>query len=194
MKKILIGILGIAIVLSIGFSSLAPVANAGHSFTLAVREIGSGTGTVTSSPGGINCPANCSANFGNKSKVTLTATGTSGSAFSGWSGCDTTNGSACTVTMNGNKTITATFQSLSHSLTVQFNGTGMGYVWSNPVGINCSSNCSSSFQGNTMVALNEIAIPTSTGIFGGWTGCDAVSSTVCYVLMSTDRTVTATFN
>lgn len=65
-----------------------------------------GTGTVTSNPAGINCGATCSASFSKGTSVTLTATGAN---FSGWSdvGCPGTG--ACTVILNQNKAITATF-------------------------------------------------------------------------------------
>ena len=52
---------------------------------------------------------------GDDTEVTLTATASpdtpSGPSYSfdGWSDCDSTSGATCTVTMNGNKTVTATF-------------------------------------------------------------------------------------
>ena len=68
-----------------------------------------GTGTVTSNPGGINCPATtCSAVLNKGTVVTLTASGT---GFTGWSGggvsCPGTG--TCPVTLNQNTTVTATF-------------------------------------------------------------------------------------
>ena len=54
--------------------------------TLTVAKSGTGAGTVTSSPAGINCGATCSANFNNGSSVTLTASPATGSSFAGWSG------------------------------------------------------------------------------------------------------------
>ncbi|MFL6649754.1 MAG: InlB B-repeat-containing protein, partial [Sulfurifustaceae bacterium] len=60
-----------------------------------------GSGTVTSTPGGINCGTSCSANFPTGSSVTLSATPASGYAFAGWSGagvnCPGTGN--CTVSM-----------------------------------------------------------------------------------------------
>jgi hypothetical protein len=41
--------------------------------------------------------------------VTLTATAASGSTFAGWTNCDAPSGNQCTMTMNANKTVTATF-------------------------------------------------------------------------------------
>ena len=79
-----------------------------QALTLAVTRAGSGTGTVTSNPSGINCPTTCSATFGFGAAVTLTATAASGSVFAGWSGACTGTGTP-TVTMNADKTCTATF-------------------------------------------------------------------------------------
>ncbi|MFM8792667.1 MAG: InlB B-repeat-containing protein, partial [Solirubrobacterales bacterium] len=53
---------------------------------LSVNKTGSGTGTVTSSPTGINCGSSCSGTFDQDASVTLTAAADSGSRFTGWSG------------------------------------------------------------------------------------------------------------
>src|SRR6266540_3054391 len=66
-------------------------------FTLTVNKAGIGSGTVTSSPPGIDCGATCSAAYDSGTVVTLTATPATGSIFTGWSGCDTVSGTTCTV-------------------------------------------------------------------------------------------------
>src|SRR5215813_4951845 len=58
----------------------------GSQFTLLVTLTGSGSGHVTSSPAGIDCPNSCTANFTVGTVVVLTASPASGSTFSGWSG------------------------------------------------------------------------------------------------------------
>ncbi|MBI2987903.1 MAG: hypothetical protein HYY45_14160 [Deltaproteobacteria bacterium] len=81
-------------------------------FTLTARKGGSGKGTVTSSPAGINCNADCtetSADYENGTSVTLTASAASGSSFSGWSGEGCSGTGTCTVTLSANRTVTATF-------------------------------------------------------------------------------------
>ncbi len=76
-----------------------------------VKGSGTGSGTVTSSPSGINCGPICSVSTGSAS-FTLTASPAAGSVFAGWSSnCISNNqdGSSCTVTMNAAKSVIATF-------------------------------------------------------------------------------------
>jgi hypothetical protein len=78
-------------------------------FALAVTKDGIGKGTVTSSPAGVSCGTACSSDFVIGTNVTLTATPALGSIFNGWTGCDTVNGSTCTVRVTSNKTVNASF-------------------------------------------------------------------------------------
>ncbi|MGB5097536.1 MAG: hypothetical protein WBN82_06490 [Porticoccaceae bacterium] len=79
---------------------------------LTVTKAGTGAGTVTNGTI-INCDAaltDCSESFNTVSSVVLTAAPAGGSTFAGWSGggCSGT-APTCTVNMNDNKTVTATF-------------------------------------------------------------------------------------
>jgi hypothetical protein len=77
------------------------------SFTLTVTKSGDGSGSVTSD-GGITCGSTCVASYPKGAVVKLTATPLTGSTFTGWSGaCSGT--SPCSLTMDANKTVTATF-------------------------------------------------------------------------------------
>ncbi len=80
-----------------------------RAFTLTVTKAGSGDGTVTSSPSGINCGSTCSASFDSGASVTLTASASSGSTFKGWSGGGCSGTGTCSVTITANTTVTATF-------------------------------------------------------------------------------------
>ena len=81
-------------------------------FTLTVRKSGLGFGTVTSSPGGINCGLSCSATYDAGTTVTLSAQPGLLSAFAGWSGGGCSGTGACVVTMNAAATVTASFRLL----------------------------------------------------------------------------------
>jgi len=80
--------------------------------TLTVQTTGTGSGTVTSSPSGINCSsgstANCSDQFPDGT-VTLTASPSEGSVLGSWTGCSSTDGPTCIVTLNADTTVTAEF-------------------------------------------------------------------------------------
>lgn len=78
------------------------------SFTLSVSKPGTGSGTVTSTPGGINCGGTCSAPYSDGTSVSLTPTPASGSTFGGWGGACSGSG-PCTLSMTANRSVTATF-------------------------------------------------------------------------------------
>jgi uncharacterized repeat protein (TIGR01451 family) len=85
---------------------------------LTVIKSGSGSGTVTSAPAGINCGGTCSATFNNGTNVTLTAAAAGGSNFTSWSGCDSTSGVICNVTINSGRSVTAQFDLPAPTVTV----------------------------------------------------------------------------
>lgn len=159
---------------------------------LTVTKTGAGSGTVVSSPPGINCGASCSAQFPSGSTVSLTASAGSGSIFAGWSG-DCTGTGSCTVTMTAARNVTATFNvAPTYQLTVNKAGTGSGTVTSSPSGISCGSTCSANFNQGSTVTLT--ATPDSGSTFAGWSGGGCSGTGSCSVTMSTNQTVTATFN
>jgi len=80
----------------------------GTTYQLTVTPSGTGGGTITSSPSGINCGTTCVAGFSAGTVVTLTAAPASSATFGGWSGgCSGT--STCTVTMNAATSVGAKF-------------------------------------------------------------------------------------
>ena len=97
-------------------SGLANSAVASAKYTillnLTVSKTDLGGGTVTSSPGGINCGSTCSNLYASGTTVTLTATPGVLSGFGGWSGCDSVSGNTCTVKMNAARSVTADFKLL----------------------------------------------------------------------------------
>jgi hypothetical protein len=161
------------------------------SFPVSVVKIGAGSGTLSSTPLGINCGATCTASFASGTQITLMATPNAGSVFSGWSGGTCSGTSTCNFTVSTATTVTASFALITRTLTVT--ETGGGQVTSAPAGINCSptsNQCSAGFADGTQVTLTASANSGST--FGGWGGACSGTST-CQVTMSADTSVSATF-
>lgn len=91
-------------------SEFSQCASAALPVSLTIVKTGSGSGTITSSPAGINCGATCNATFAAGSAVTLTATPTSAaSTFTGWLGGGCTGTLMCTKTLNAATNVSATF-------------------------------------------------------------------------------------
>jgi uncharacterized repeat protein (TIGR02543 family) len=84
---------------------------AANTYALTVSLAGNGSGSVSSSPAGIACGADCAESYSHGTVVTLTAEPAPGSTFAGWAGACGGTG-VCTVTMDGEKSLTATFMQL----------------------------------------------------------------------------------
>jgi len=80
------------------------------SFTLSVTKAGTGSGTVTSTPAGIDCGPDCAEVYGGGTSVTLTAVPDGGSTFTGWGG-DCTGTDECMLVMDDDQSAEATFDS-----------------------------------------------------------------------------------
>ena len=161
-------------------------------FTLTVAKAGTGSGTVTSSPVGINCGTDCSEGYASGTSVTLTAVPAAGSMFSAWSGACSGSGS-CVVSMTQARSVTASFTTTGGStftLTVTKAGTGSGTVRSTPAGVSCGADCTEAYTSGTSVTLTARAGIGST--FSGWSGA-CTGSGACVVSMTQARSVTATF-
>jgi hypothetical protein len=176
--------------------SVTATFNALPTNTLTVTKNGNGSGTVTSSSGGtttpINCGSTCSTSYLVGTSVTLTATPSTGSTFTGWSGEGCSGTGTCTVTMDQARSVTATFTLQKRSLTVSKAGSGSGTVTSSPAGIDCGALCGPvDYDYGTSVTLNPVAAAGST--FAGWSG-DCSGTGGCVVSMTANRSVTATFN
>ena len=76
--------------------------------SLTVSKSGTGIGTVTSTPAGLNCGATCTLGFAPGTSVTLNATPGGGALFAGWSGACAGNGT-CAVNVTGAQSVTAIF-------------------------------------------------------------------------------------
>ncbi|MGE5281965.1 MAG: InlB B-repeat-containing protein [Chloroflexota bacterium] len=162
-------------------------------YTLTLRVKGTGQGSVTSAPAGIDCPSDCSGGYFSKTKVKLVATPAPGSRFDHWSGggCFGT-ATTCETKLKANRTVNAVFAAVGpRTLTVGKAGNGSGVVTSKPAAIECGSTCSAQVEAPTKVALH--AIPAAGSTFTGWSGEGCSGTGACRVLMNEARKVTATF-
>ncbi len=158
---------------------------------LTVTKAGTGSGTVTSAPAGINCGTNCTTSFAEGSSVVLTAAPATGSVFTGWSGACAGTLPTCTVPMDVAKSATASFALQTFVLSVTKAGTGSGVVNAPSAGINCGSLCTATLNYGTTVTLTATA--SAGSYFAGWTGAGCSGTGTCTVTMSQARAVTATF-
>jgi hypothetical protein len=77
------------------------------------------------------------------------------------------------------------------TLTVTLAGAGTGTVTSTPAGINCPTQCSSSFLSGTSVTLSATA--ASGSVFGGWNG-PCTGTAACILSITSGQTVGANFS
>lgn len=177
------------------FTASTPSVSLPTTYLLSVVKSGAGSGSVTSSPSGINCGRGCNnqyASYAHNTIVTLYATPSAGSIFAGWTGeCSGTG--TCQVTMNSVRGVTANFNIVTQTkyiLSVNKLGSGSGTVISSPAGINCGNDCSQSYNASANITL--YANPSSGSKFTGWSGaCSGKGS--CQVTMNGAKTVKAVF-
>ncbi|WP_028310555.1 InlB B-repeat-containing protein [Derxia gummosa] len=152
----------------------------------------SGNGSVTSQPAGIQCGPNCTADFADGTRVTLTALPGTGQLFRGWGGECAGSSATCNVTMSANRTVTAVFVPVPPtSVTLTTSVTGGGTLRSTPPGIDCGSTCEASYAVDTVVMLTPT--PDLGQVFSGWGGACAGAGLSCSVTMSAARSVSASF-
>jgi hypothetical protein len=137
-----------------------------------------GPGTIMQSPIGTSLADNTT--------ITLTATPNASSSFVDWGGvCPNTVQLVCSFVLNSNTTATANFAA---NVTFNLIVVGSGTVMQSPQG--------TSFAPETTITLN--ASPNTGAQFVSWlptSSCiiPANAPTVCYALLTTNTTITATF-
>jgi len=146
--------------------------NISEGFTLSVSKSGGGTGTIGSVPNGINCGTGCNsqtATFAGNSSVQLSASAASGSTFAGWGGDCASAGTStiAQVTLSGNKTCTATFQSPAVAVAVRLNpfGNQTGVGPYNVEVVDRNLNLTSAPKDITVTVLREVISQCSGLLF-----------------------------
>lgn len=152
-------------------------------YTLSVSGNGSGSIKVN----GTSYELPWSGSFASGATVALEAVPQSGWEFGSWSGEASGSANPISVTMNGNKSITATFNQLAYTLSltgsgdgsVKVNGTGHSLPWSEQ------------FLSNSEVTLE--AVPQSGWQFTTWSGDASGNANPITVTMSGAKDIAATF-
>jgi len=113
--------------------------------------------------------------------VTLTAIANTGWAFSGWSGDLTGSTNPTTITINGNKSVTATFTQNEYILTIVIEGSGI--VNKNPD--------QTTYPYGTVVTLT--AVPSTGWSFNHWSGDLTGNNNPENITMNSNKTIIANF-
>ena len=142
-------------------------------FTLDIDTVGAG-GVTLNPPGGI---------YESGTSVTITATPDAGHIFDAWSGDLTGNDNPDTITMNGNKNVTATFIEIPQ-YTITVNISGSGTVDLSPPG--------GTYDQGTAVTI--AAVPDGGYQFSQWSGDLSGSTNPEAITMNSDQNITATFS
>ena len=118
-------------------------------YTLTVSKTGTGGGSVTSNPSGINCDINntdCTEAYTEGTIITLTAQAGTCSTFIGWSGGGCSGNGTCTITINADTTITATFNTTAP--VADFSGSPVAGTLPLTVAFTDLSTCATSWNWN----------------------------------------------
>ncbi|MFZ4790144.1 MAG: SBBP repeat-containing protein [Candidatus Competibacteraceae bacterium] len=163
-------------------------------FKPMLKVVKIGSGTVISSPLGINCGTDCTEFYDLRNpaiEVILTATPSVGFAFGSWVGCTPVPNipNQCKIPMNGAKTVTAVFKPI---LTVTV---GKGGKINLPVNPACgpAATCNRPYNLNQLVTLT--AVPADLNWqFANWGGNCAITTTPsCILSMTAAKKVIAAF-
>lgn len=162
-------------------------------YTLTVTKSGNGNGSIISNSS-IDCGIICSETYLSGATANLGDNVDAGSIFQSWGGAcsGTPTNQGCSITMDSDKTVTATIV-LGVTLNVTVAGGGTGTVTSGDGSITCvSGSCSSLALPGSSISLT--AAPSAGSNFGGWSGaCTGSDPKSCNIKLSSNQSVTATF-
>jgi len=150
-----------------------------YSLTLTSNPSGSGTIGAMPAPGG-------DGEYASGTVVTLTANQAAGYSFASWSGDISGSNTTTTVTMNGNKTVTANFTQAGYGLTLTSSPSAGGTIRTNP-----PPGGDGKYAYGTVVTLTPD--PNAGYTFSSWSGDASGSANSTMVTMNGNKSVTANF-
>ncbi|MDZ7631198.1 MAG: hypothetical protein U5K74_07590 [Gemmatimonadaceae bacterium] len=183
-----------------GFAATIP-----STLTVRASPASRGSGTITSTPAGINCSVSdgiasgvCNVTFPTGTVITLTQLPGGSSLFQGWSGDCV--GNPCQITMSGPRVGEITYRIPPPGIvTVTGTGSGNGSVTSSPSGISCtvaagvtSGICSATFDAGSTVTL--IGGSSNNGSFDGFTGACTGGTCAIAIVSNVTSAVSAAFS
>jgi hypothetical protein len=155
-----------------GYSNEACGAAADSGTTLTIGKSGTGSGTVTSTPQGINCGTDCTESFP-AGTVTLMAAPAPGSIFGGWSGGGCTGTDACVIAGNVALQVTATFAPTSAAPTVTITSPASGSTVSGSVTVVVAATAGSGTIARVELWIDGALVATATDAPYRFTGDSA---------------------
>jgi len=171
--------------------------NAPTLYNLSVSSSGASSVYINGTPNTYDGTTNYTRNgITSGTTLTLVALSTKGTAnFSSWSGCTSTSGRTCYVTMNSNKSVTANYTTPAVTRTLSVSSSGASSVYINGTPNTYDGTTNYTRNGITSgTTLTLVALSTKgTANFSSWSGCTSTSGRTCYVTMSSNKTVTATY-
>lgn len=135
-----------------------------------------GQGSISLNPAG--------GTYNEGTTVTATAIPAAGWQFDGWSGDASGTSTSTSITMDGNKNITATFSLAPVQYDLATNTVGQGNISLSPAG--------GTYAEGTTVSAN--AKPADGWQFDGWSGDASGTDTAISILMDRNKSITATFS
>ncbi|MDA9184452.1 BspA family leucine-rich repeat surface protein, partial [Flavobacteriaceae bacterium] len=124
--------------------------------------------------------------YNENSSVVITATPSAGFEFTEWTGDASGTDNPLTVTMTGNKTITATFSRIQYTLNV-------GVVGQGSVSQEITSAAKTEEEYNSGDVVRLTATPESGWVFNSWSGSSTATTNEIDVAIDGTKSVTATF-
>lgn len=182
------------------FSFKKENAAAKHGITINIQ--GKGSVRILSSDAKLaNCNSNCTHNFRDNSKMSITAVPNPGFTFDGWEGINCMDALNCTFTLTNATIITAKFKRIergsSHNVgqnkvTLKIIGPGAVLIQAPGYQDNiCEGDCTFNYKNNANLTFSAVPAPDHT--FTGWVGTGCYGTANCYRVLDWDMDLAVNF-